>query len=193
MSQTNFAPKRKMDAGTLARIGMMCAFSIVLSFIEIPMAFFAPWLKLDFSFVPMLLTGFSLGFFPGLSVLVLLCVSWLLKSSTGGVGEIATFLIGLAMLVPSVVLYKRVHTRKGALIGMLVGVAAMTVTAVLANLYILLPLYLGDGLAGYMEIHPYIVWTAVVPFNLVKGVAICFVTYILYKRLSHFLKRGLRA
>ena len=53
---------KRIDTGRMTRIGMMSAIAVILGFFpEIPMAFFAPWLKLDFSYVPMLLTGFSIS------------------------------------------------------------------------------------------------------------------------------------
>ena len=61
---------KKMSTSAIVFIGMMTAISVVLSFVlKIPML--APWLKLDFSFVPMLLTGFALGPVAGLCVLLL--------------------------------------------------------------------------------------------------------------------------
>lgn len=189
MTQNKFSKNTHL----VARIGMMSAFSILLSFFpEIPMPFFASWLKLEFSFVPMLLTAFALGVLPGTAVLVIRCAFELLTTNSGGVGQLANLIMGLAMLLPAAIVYRMKHTQKGALIGMAAGIVAMTIAGVLSNLYILLPFYFGDGLAAYMESNPYLIWTAVVPFNLVKGAAVCLVTYILYKRLARFLKRGLR-
>ena len=46
--------------------------------------------------------------------------------ATAGVGEAANFVIGCALCVPAGIIYKRNHTRKGALIGMLTGTVIMT-------------------------------------------------------------------
>lgn len=185
---------RRMDTGKMARIGMMCAVSTVLGFFpEIPMAFFAPWLKLDFAYVPMLLTGFALGFWPGFIVLAVKNVFQLITTSSAGVGQLADMLMGTAMLLPAVLVYRKNRTRNGALVGMALGTLGMIVVGVLTNRYLLLPFFLGGGFASYMEKNPYILWIAVVPFNLIKGVADSAITFILYKHLSPFLKRGLRA
>ncbi len=185
--------ERRADVGQLARIGMMCAISIALSYFpEIPMAFFAPWLKLDFVYVPVLLTGFALGFPSGFAVLAVRNLFQLLRTDSGGVGQLADLLVGTAMLLPSVLVYFRVRNRKGALIGMGIGVLAMTAMGVLANRFLLLPVFLGDGFAAYMAGHPTLLWASVAPFNLVKGVTVSLVTFALYKHLSPFLKRGLK-
>lgn len=184
----------KMDVGKMVRIGMMCAISVVLGFFpEIPMAFFAPWLKLDFAYVPVLLTGFALGFWPGFIVLAAKNLFQLLTSNSAGVGQLADMLMGTAYLLPSVLVYKANRTRKGALVGMILGIAAMTVVGVLANQFLLLPFFLGDGFASYMEKNPLILWIGVAPFNLIKGTADSIVVFALYRYLSPFLKRGLKA
>lgn len=186
--------RRSMDVGKMARIGMMCAVSTVLGFFpEIPMAFFAPWLKLDFAYVPMLLTGYALGFWPGFIVIAVKNIFQLITSNSIGVGQLADMMIATSMLLPAVLIYNRNRTRKGALIGMIVGTLAMTLVGVVANRYLLLPFFLGDGFAAYMEKNPYFLWIATAPFNFIKGAADSIITFILYKHLSPFLKRGLRA
>lgn len=185
---------KRFDVGKMARIGMMCAISTVLGFFpEIPMAFFAPWLKLDFAYVPVLLTGFSLGFVPGFIVLLVKNLFQLITTNSAGIGQLADMLMGTAFLLPAVLIYKRKRTRTGALIGMAVGTVALVVVGVFINLYILLPVFLGSRFTTYMQDNPLILWVAVVPFNLIKGVAVSGITYLLYRHLSPFLKRGLKA
>lgn len=185
---------RRMDVGTMVRIGMMCAISTVLGFFpEIPMAFFAPWLKLDFAYVPMLLTGFSLGFWPGFIVLLVKNIFQFITSNSAGVGQLADMLMGTSMLLPAVLIYKANRTRTGALVGMVAGTLCIMVVGVLVNRFLLLPVFLGDGFIPYMEKNPYLLWIAVAPFNLIKGAVVSAITFVLYKHLSKFLKRGLRA
>lgn len=193
MSQPTAKP-RLLNTGMMTRIGLMGAISIVLGFFpEIPMAFFAPWLKLDFAYVPVLLTGFALGFWPGFIVLALKNLFQLLTTNSAGVGQLADMLIGTAMLLPAVLVYGRMRTRKGALLGILAGILAMAVVGVLANRFIMLPVFLGAGFTAFMEKNPYILWIGVLPFNLIKGAAVGLITFLLYKYLAPFLKRGLKA
>ena len=185
--------RTEWNIGTISRIGMMGAIAAVLGFFpEIPMAFFAPWLKLDFAYLPMLLTGFSLGFLPGGIVLLIKNLFQLLTTNSFGVGQIADMIMGLSLLLPAVLVYHFRRTRSGALAGMAAGVAAMTLAGVLSNLFILLPAFLGDGFKAYMEGHPALVWASIIPFNLIKGGSVCLVTFLIYKPLSPFLKRGLK-
>ena len=132
--------KKRMDVGTLARIGMMAAVATLLSFFpEIPLAFFAPWLKLDFSYVPVLLTAFALGNWAGIAVLTVKNFFQLITTSSGGVGQLADMLVGVSMVLPATFFYRRTHTRKGALTGMLLGVLSMIAVGVLANRFVLPP------------------------------------------------------
>ena len=172
---------------------LMTALAIVLSYFpEIPLAFFAPWLKLDFSFTPLLLLGFSVG--PGMMLIALLVTNLvhLLGGTTGGPGELANFIIGLAFLLPPTLMYQRNKTRKNALVGMLVGIALLVIAGVFANRYILLPVFFRGNLEEEMmkrnmSLNGYLIG-AVVPFNLIKGLINSLMVFGLYKRLSILMK-----
>lgn len=172
---------------------LMTALAIVLSYFpEIPLAFFAPWLKLDFSFTPLLLLGFSLGpvwMFIGLLVTNAVHI---LGGTTGGIGEVANILVGLAFLMPPTLLYFKKKTRGRAIIGMLIGIALMVVVAILANRFLLLPVYFGSNFVEKMAernmtVNGYLLG-AITPFNLIKGFLNSLIAFMLYKRLSAFMK-----
>jgi riboflavin transporter FmnP len=157
----------------------MVALSTILSYFpEIPLAFFAPWLKLDFSFVPMLLIGFSFG--PGASILALVITNivHLLGSTTGGVGELANTFVGAAYLLPPTLIYVRRRNKKAAIL--------MVAVAMLTNKYLLVPALLGEKIASF-DMTGYLV-AGVLPFNLVKGFMNSLITFLLYKHLSRFIK-----
>lgn len=188
--------KRRISTADLCYIGVMSAISVVLSLtLKIPMAFLAPWLKLDLSFVPVMLTGFALGPVSGLIVLTITNVIHLFVSDSAMVGQLADFLLGLCFMLPASLIYRRQHTRRGALVGMIVGSACMIVGGILSNLYLLLPLFLGADYAqklvsvGFSSVSNCVI-AAVIPFNLIKGVVVSAVTFVLYKRLSRLLHRA---
>ena len=182
---------------SMTRIALMSAISTVLGFFpQIKMVFFAPWLKLDFTYLPMLLTGFSMGFIPGLIVLTINNLIQLIATESAGVGQLADMIMGICMLLPTTMIYKTKRTRKHALIGMLFGVIAMVSISVPTNQFLLFPFYSkmsGQYVIDYLNAHPLILLTAVIPFNLLKGIVVCVITYFIYKPLSHFLKKGLKA
>ena len=180
---------------TLTFSALMTALAIILSYFpEIPLAFFAPWLKLDFSFTPLLLLGFTVGPVMMSLALVITNLVHIIGGTTGGVGELANIIIGLAFLLPPALMYTKHKTRKNALIGMLIGTILTMFAGVLANRFLLLPTYFGPGFESALEgmgmsLNSYL-FGAIAPFNLIKGVLNSVIVFVLYKRLSILLKEA---
>ncbi|HOQ63305.1 MAG TPA: ECF transporter S component [Clostridia bacterium] len=172
---------------------LMTALAIILSYFpEIPLAFFAPWLKLDFSFAPLMLLGFSVG--PLMMVVALLVtnVVHILGGTTGGIGELANLLLGLSLLLPPTLIYRRKRTRARAVYGMGIGIVLMVLMGVLSNRYIMLPVYFPGGFEAGLQkfglsLNAYL-FGAIVPFNLIKGLINSLIVFVLYKRLSILMK-----
>jgi riboflavin transporter FmnP len=180
---------------TMTYAALMTALAIILSYFpEIPLAFFAPWLKLDFSFTPLLLLGFSCG--PVMLVVALLITNTvhILGGTTGMVGELANLIVGIAFLMPPTLLYRASRTRRSALIGMGIGSLLMVIAGVISNRYILLPTFFGSNFVEVMQgmgmtLKGYL-FAAITPFNLNKALLNSAVAYFLYKRLSIILKEA---
>ena len=123
---SNTVKKPLLSAGTMTRIAILAAAASILFLLEIPVVAFY---KLDLSNIPVLLGAFSMGTVPGLIILGLKSAIGLLHSSSAGVGELADFIMGAALLIPASVIYHRHKTRKNALIGMLTGTLFAFATA----------------------------------------------------------------
>jgi len=106
-------------------IAILAAISIVLFLppLQIPIVLFY---KLDFSTMPVLLGTFAMGPLTGVIILFVKSLTGLLFSTSLGVGELADFLIGLSMILPAGLYYKRDKTRKNAMTGMEIGAVAAT-------------------------------------------------------------------
>ena len=184
----------------ITRVGVLAAFSAVLYYIPgIPVI--PPIYKLDFSTLPVLLGGFSMGVWPGLAILLIKDLTGLLHSSSMGVGEIADFIASASLMIPAVLIYRKHHTFKGAITGLGVGLVVMLAASALANYLIMIPFYVQvmnmplDAILGQIaRTIPAVdsLWKlillATIPFNLLKGVVLCLITIVLYKRLAPFLK-----
>lgn len=192
--------KSSLSVKTIARIGVLGAVAAILYAIPgIPVI--PPIYKLDFSTLPALLGGFSLGYVPGLIILLIKDLFGLFHSSSLGVGELADFLASAAMLLSAVAIYRRLHNRRGALLALGVGSLAMTAAGALVNYFILIPFYatamnmpvesivsmIGRVIPAVNTL-PRLIFLATVPFNLLKGVVLSLITFLLYKRLSPLLK-----
>ena len=192
--------RKTVSAKLIARVGVLGAIAALLFLIPgIPIV--PPIYKLDFSTVPVLLGGFSLGPVPGLLILLIKDLVGLTNSSSMGVGELADFLASAAMMLTAVAIYRRHHSRRGALLGLIAGTAVMTVVAALVNYFILIPCYVAamnlpaeaivsmiGKVIPAVDSLPKLIDFATTPFNLLKGVVLSVITFLLYKRLSPLLK-----
>ena len=184
--------------------GVLAAISTVLRFLETPLPLLPAFLKLDFSNIPALIGGLALGPVAGTAILLIKNLIYLPFSSTLGVGEIADFVISASLILPASLIYKYQKSRKGAVLGMATGSTLMSfVVGPLMNYFVLIPFYAAlffdssvDAIIGIAAtVNPGItsVWTyilfAVVPFNIVKCLAVCLVTGLLYKPLSPLLHK----
>lgn len=105
------------------------------------------------------------------------------------------------MCVPAGMIYKKYHTRKSALVGMAVGTVFMTVIGCILNAYVLLPVYakafempidalvaMGTAVNHSITSLSTFVIFAVAPFNLLKGVLVSFIVFLIYKKISPIFK-----
>jgi len=218
-----------MKTKTLVTIAVLAAISIILYYLEFPLPFFPPFLKFDFSDLPAIIASLLFSPLIGLLIALIKNLVHLLGTSTGGVGELANFIVSAAFVLaagyfyhggicsksndevtskstseivseanansPKAISYKFKKTKKRAIFSLLLGIVAMTVIAAIANYYILIPFY-----EKFMNIEAIInmcgaksLWEAIliafVPFNLLKGVVLSIITYLLYKRISHLIRR----
>ncbi|MBR1975036.1 MAG: ECF transporter S component [Clostridia bacterium] len=177
--------KQRFSAKRLALMGVFVALSYALSWLEIPLFPSAPFLKLDFGNVFILLIGFLCGPVEGVIVCVIKETLRLIGSSSGMVGELANVIMTSSfILLPSIVY----QFRKGlkAVIPALVGGCVIgTAVALVVNRFITFPLYMGGGAA---TVFNNLFWY-VLAFNLIKTVSIGILTALLYKKLSNFLKK----
>ena len=202
-----FLPSRRKV--TVARrvsiVGICGAIAAVLHMLDFPLMFMAPdFYKLDFSEVPVLLCGFYLG--PSATVAcegVKIILKLLLKgTSTAFVGDFANFVVGCSLVLPAAILYHVKKTRRGAVLGMVVGTLVLTVFGSAFNAVYLLPKFsqlfglpleniiaMGTAVhAGVRDVATFVL-LCVAPLNLLKGVAVSVLTALLYKRVERVLFR----
>ena len=197
--------KSKFTVRTLAQIGMLSAIAIVLMLFEIPLPFAPSFYEIDFSEVPVLVGCFAMGPWAGsmielIKILLNLAIN---GTMTAGVGEFANFLIGCAFVIPAGIIYRKMHSRKGAIIGMVSGTLIMTILGCFLNAYLLLPAYskafelpmdalIGMGTAVNAHINGLLTFVvfAVAPFNLLKGVLVSLIVFLIYKKISPILHQN---
>lgn len=188
MTTTTPGTNRSKAIRFIVTAGMLAAVASVLRYLEMQTFIFPSFLKIDFSNVPSLIGGFALGPWAGAAILLIKNLIYLPATQTGGIGEIADFVISLSLVLPAAIVYLRNKKRSGALWGMALGCALMSfAVAPLMNYYVLVPLYT-NMFHMSIDIWPYILYS-IVPFNLFKSVVVCAITYLLYKPLSPVLHK----
>lgn len=58
-----------------------------------------------------------------------------------GVGEVANLIASVSYLLPAVLIYKKMHSKKGAVIGLIAGTLLNSVIAIFDNTYLMFPIY----------------------------------------------------
>lgn len=185
MNQETTVTKQRMDTSYMIRISIFSAIAFVVMYLEFPIAaLFPPFLQIDLSDAVAFIGGVTMG--PLGVVLIELIknlLHLLLRGGTGGIGELANFMVGVALILPPVLIYRRRKTFLSLIIGFVIGVVAMVLVASVGNYFIFLPAYgvaVDDMMAGIVSIYA--------PFNMVKGVIVAMVSLILHQGMKGIYK-----
>ena len=180
---------------------VFAAIATVLMYFEFPLPFMPPFLKIDLSGAVILIGAFIFGIGPGIAMAAIKDLIHVTQTQTAGTGELQDFILTCTLLILAVSFYRFHKSRKGAFWGCAVGTVAMSIVAMITNKLIILPFYVKgmgwnfdmifvlcksvnpaiDGMNAYL-------FLPVFPFSMIKGFLITFITILVYKRLSVFIK-----
>ena len=198
--------KKRNRVKEMAMVGIMGAISSILYiFVKFNLPFFPSFLDIQISEIPALIVGFAYGPVAGIATLAIRFVVKLPLTSTASVGEFADLLIGIALVVPTSIIYKKHRTFKGAIVGFSIGVLLATITAMLLNWLVLIQFYVelyfnGDWapIIGMCSMIPNInqdnffalyLFAGVLPFNLFRYLIVGIITFLIYKRAKNLLDK----
>ncbi|HWP80476.1 MAG TPA: ECF transporter S component [Candidatus Acidoferrum sp.] len=184
----------------LVAIALLAAVTTILMYFETPLPFFPPFLKLDVSNLAVIVGAFLFGPWAVLPIALIPNLFHFFSSTSGGAGQLANFLLSCAYGMPAGIVYRVMHTKKGALIGCMLGTLCATVAGALTNIYILIPFYstvmlmpLEQIWAACAAVNPVIVdlntyiLYGVIPFNILKYALISIITIVIYKPISRII------
>ena len=199
--------KKDIKIRNIVLISIFSALSYVLYFIKISLPIFPSFLEMNLSMLPIIILGFILGPSEGISAVLIRTVLKLPFTSTACVGEIADMLIGLIVSLSTSLIYKNHKTKKGAIIALIIGCILWTISSVVINYLINIPLYLAmyfnndkSILIGMLSMIPNVNETnymikyllyAVVPFNLILSSIVSLITFLIYKKISFLCKNNI--
>jgi len=192
--------KTAQNTRKLAGTAMLSAIGFILMFIELSVPIMPAFIKLDFSELPALLATFAYG--PGAGAAVCLVknvIHIFIGGTTAGVGELSNFLMGVMYVVPAGLIYQKMKSRKGALVGSLTGCVISSVYCLPHNYFLIYPLFgkfvlpLEAILGMYQTLNPNVdglfqaIATFNVPFTFAKEVLTAALAFLIYKPLSPIL------
>jgi riboflavin transporter len=195
--------KARKGLSLTIKIALLAALAFGLMYLEFPLTFlFPPWLKFDFGDIPAILGAFAFGPWAGIAIEAVknALFLWLKNSGTAGIGELANFLLGVALVLPVSIYYYWKKNRGTAILSIGIGVVLMTVMSGVLNMYLLIPAYSNfmpvDAIIAMCKaINPsvdtvagYVLYMAM-PFTLIKAFLEGLITFLVYKRLSKVLHK----
>ena len=189
----------KVNVRYLTVTAMLSAVAYILMFLDFSVPFMPGFIKMDLSELPALIGSFAMGPVCGVIVCLVKNILHLFITSTGGVGELSNFILGVAFVFPAGLIYKHKKSRKNALIGSLLGAVIMAAFSIVSNYFLVYPVYYNfmpeeTVLAAYQAIVPSMknMLQCLVCFNmpitLVKGLFSVVITFLVYKHISPILK-----
>lgn len=176
---------------SIVLVGVFSAVSYLIMLFGFSILPGAPFLKLDFSEIPVLLVMFVSGPVNGIIVeLIKNILHYGFQSSLTGIpiDQFANFVAGLMYTMPLYYFYKRglFQNRKGIIISISLTTLILVVGMSLFNYFILLPSYYyfaglekftNEGLRTYLML-------IIVPFNIIKAIGVSLVFVLLYPKVK---------
>lgn len=172
----------------LVILAMLAALSVVLVYlIRLPLIPMVPFLEYDPADVPVLIAALAYGPVAGVGLtLVVSVIQGLTVSASSGAYGIIMHILGTgSMVLAASLVYRAVHTKKGGVLGLLLGVLVRPAVMLPANHFIT-PAFTGwpveqvDGL----------LLPGILPFNLITAAINCAITFLVYKTVSRHLIHG---
>lgn len=176
-----FNNSNRWNTRQLVTMALMCAIASLFSFVQIPLIPGVSFLTYDPSLMPAMVCGFAFG--PGAGIAVgsiaavihgLILGEW--------VGSLMNIFATAFFVLPAALLYRRMHTLKGAIAGLVISVITATAGAILVNLTIGVWFYYGSA-----DVIIPLILPALLPFNLVKTILNALLTFVVYKAVSNLI------
>lgn len=185
---------KKMNLKTFVAVGMLSSLAYVLMLIKFPLPTFPAYLTVDFSDIPALIAALLFGPIAAIVVeFIKNLIDYLMIGSEAGlpIGNLANFLAGISFVLPTYLVYKRLKTKKGMTVSLIVGTIFMAVLMSFLNYIAILPAYiflLGWDPMTTAEIRKFAV-ALILPFNIFKGIIITGLFMLLFTRMKAWIDK----
>ena len=176
-----FQNTNKWETRQLVTMALMCAIASLASFIQIPLIPAAPFLTYDPSLMPAMVCGFAYGPGPGIAVGSMAAIIHGLIAGDW-VGSLMNICAAVFFVLPAALVYRKMHTFKGAVLGLALGVLVATAGSIVSNLTIGVWFWYGSA-----DVITPLLIPAVIPFNLLKTMLNSVLTMAVYKAISNLI------
>ena len=177
---TSRKTKSAFHARSMAMTAMLAAISFILGFVEFPVPLSPSFARMDLSDFPALIGAFAFGPVAGVTIEFVKNAVQLLSTSTGGIGELANFVMGASYVFTAGLIYRFRKTKRTAWIACMIASVVMGIMSAVMNYFFLLPMFeqfmpLDQVIASFGVFIPFIktkldvVLYNAFPFNLLKG------------------------
>ena len=171
---------------TITSLAMLTALAYIVMIISKALPQVSGFLQLDLKDTVICIGGFLFGpMAAAISSIVVATIEMFTYSDTGIIGCIMNMIATCAFCCTASFLYKKLHTKKGAVISLACGVVVLTVVMLLWN-YLITPIYMKIDRAVVAAMLP----TVFLPFNVVKGGLNMALILLLYKPVVTALRKA---
>jgi len=173
-------------------VGILAALAWIISRFTFPLLPWVPFLKIDFSDIPILLGMYVFGPLSGIAIAAVR--SLLSYVTTGGeagfpIGDTAAFLATLSYTLPIYyIIEKGKPSMKQALFASGLSTVSLTVVLSILNWAFIAPLYMRVMGFSVGPMREYLT-LSVIPFNLIKGVLVSVVFFVVFYKLYDYLEK----
>lgn len=173
-------------------IALLGTISMVLLFLNFPIPFLPPYLKIDFSEVPALIAGLLFTPVAGILVEAIKNLLYLIYTGAGDpVGIVANFIAGTLFVYPVAFLYHKLKSKKNIITGLVTGTIVMALGMSVLNYLFILPAY--SLFMGWETMSSAVKLTTVLggvlPFNFIKGVILTTLFIPLFIKLRPWIEQ----
>lgn len=181
--------KQNKRLRSFVTIAMLSSISFILMLFNFPLPGFPTFLEIDFSDVPALIATLTMGPIAGIAVeLFKNILDWIFSGSPTGmpVGHLANFATGMLFIFPVYFIYKKFTSITGLIVGLVVATVVMSAGMAFLNYVAFLPMY-GYFMNFHVDDMLGTAVTAILPFNLLKGVMLIVIVTVLFRTMNKWI------
>src|SRR5699024_5303757 len=175
----------------LVILALLGTISLILFFLNFPLPFLPPYLKIDFSEVPALMAALIFSPFAGVILVAIKNILYLaVTGAAEPIGVIANIIAGVMFVVPVAILYHKYKGVKSIISGLVSGTIIMAIGMSILNYLLILPAY-----AWFMgwEMTDKVKWLTIIggvlPFNAIKGIVIGLLFVLLFIKMRSWIEQ----